>query len=156
MILNFPFVFALVSISLVVSIQRYRLWDIDILINRTLVYGSLTGTLAIAYIASVPLLETAFRTVTDQGGSVAIVVSTLAIAAAFQPLRRWLQGVIDQRFYRRKYDAARALAAFSATARDEVDIERLSEALVGAVKETMQPAHASLWLREKEEVRRHA
>ena len=154
--LNFPFVFAIVSVALVVSILRYRLWDIDILINRTLVYGSLTGTLAVGYIASVLLLQTVFRTVTDQGGSVAIVVSTLAIAAAFQPLRRWLQGVIDQRFYRRKYDASRALAAFSATARDEVDIERLSEALVRAVKETVQPAHASLWLREKEEVRRHA
>ena len=148
--LNFSFVFAIVSMALVVSILRYRLWDIDILINRTLVYGSLTSMLAAGYVASVLLLQTAFRTVTDQGGSVAIVVSTLAIAAAFQPLRRWLQGVIDQRFYRRRYDAAQTLAAFSATARDEVQVDRLSEELVGAVQRTLQPAHVSLWLREPE------
>ena len=146
--LNFSFVFAIVSVALVVSILRYRLWDIDVIVNRTLVYGSLTVALGAAYFATVLLLQTAFRAVTDQGGSVAIVVSTLAIAALFQPMKRRIQAVIDQRFYRRRYDAARTLAAFSDTTRDEVDLERLSEALVAAVQETMQPAHVSLWLRE--------
>ena len=146
--LNFPFVFAIVSMALVVSILRYRLWDIDVIINRTLVYGSLTLALGVAYIAAVLLLQTAFRAVTDQSGSVAIVVSTLAIAALFQPMRRRIQALINQRFYRRNYDDARALAAFSATARDDVDLKRLSEALEGVVEETMEPAHVSLWLRE--------
>ena len=146
--LNFPFVFAIVSVALVVSILRYRLWDIDVLINRTLVYGTLTGTLATGYIGSVLLLQVAFSAVTDQGGSVAIVASTLAIAALFQPLRRRIQALIDQRFYRRRYDAARALASFGTTARDEVELPRLSDALVGVVQETMQPEHVSLWLRE--------
>ena len=132
-----------------IAILRYRLWDIDVLINRALVYGTLTVSLGAAYFAAVLLLQTAFRAVTDQGGSVAIVVSTLAIAALFQPMRGRIQAAIDQRFYRRRYDAARTLAAFIATARDEVDLERLSEALVAAVEETMQPAHVSLWLREK-------
>ena len=145
-----PIVFAigaLFPVFVTIAVLRYRLWDADVLINRTLVYGALTATIGATYFASVVLLQAAFRTVTDQGGSVAIVVSTLGIAALFQPLRRWLQGG--------RYNAERTLAAFSATARDEVDIERLSEALVAAVKETMQPAHASLWLREREEVRRH-
>ncbi len=146
--LNFSFVFAIVSVSLVVSILRYRLWDIDVIINRTLVYGSLTLALGAGYFAAVLLLQTAFRAVTDQGGTVAIVVSTLALAALFQPMRRRIQTVIDQRFYRRRYDVAQTLAAFSVAARDEVDLERLSEALVGAVRETMQPDHASLWLRK--------
>ena len=146
--LNFPFVFAIVSMALVVSILRYRLWDIDVIINRTLVYGSLTLALGVAYIAAVLLLQTAFRAVTDQSGSVAIVVSTLAIAALFQPMRRRIQALINQRFYRHNYDDARALAAFSATARDDVDLKRLSEALEGVVEETMEPAHVSLWLRE--------
>ena len=139
----------LLPLSFAVSILRYRLWDIDILVNRALVYGTLTGTLATGYIGSVLLLQVAFSAVTDQGGSVAIVASTLAIAALFQPLRRRIQAVIDQRFYRRRYDAARALAAFGTTARDEVELPRLSDALVGVVQQTMQPEHVSLWLREQ-------
>ena len=151
--LNFSFVFAIVSIALVVSILRYRLWDIDVIINRTLVYGSLTMALGAAYFAAVLLLQTAFRAVTDQGGSVAVVVSTLAIAALFQPLLRRIQAIIDRRFYRRRYDAARTMAAFGATARDEVELGRLSEALVDAVNETVQPAFVSLWQPEQKGAR---
>ena len=101
-----------------------------------------------AYVGGVLLFQAAFRAATGQESTVALVASTLVIAALFQPLRRGVQGLIDRRFYRRRYDAARTLAAFSATARDEVNLERLSDALVGVVQETMQPAHVSLWLRE--------
>ena len=107
----------------------------------------LTAMLAATYFGSVMLLQYAFRVVTDQGGAVAIVISTLMIAALFQPLRRRIQALIDRRFYRRRYDAAQALAAFSATIRDEVNLERLSEALMSVVEETMQPTQVSLWLR---------
>jgi len=143
----FPLMFAIVPISLVIAILRYRLWDIDLFVNRTLVYGMLTAMLAATYFGSVILLQFAFRTVTDQGGAVAIVISTLMIAALFQPMRRRIQDLIDRRFYRRRYDAAQALVAFSANIRDEVNLERLSEALMSVVEETMQPVHVSLWLR---------
>ena len=138
----------LFPLSLAVAILRYRLWDIDVLINRALVYGLLSAMLGAVYLGSVVVLQAGFRTVTGQGSTLALVVSTLAIAALFQPLRRKVQGVIDRRFYRRRYDAARTLASFGAVARNEVDIERLSDALVAAVSETVQPAHASLWLRD--------
>ena len=134
--------------ALIVSILRYRLWDIDVVLNRALVYASLTAALAGTYFGSVVLLQMAFRGVTGQGNAVAIVISTLAIAALFMPLRRRIQNVIDRRFFRRRYDAARTLAAFSATVRDEVDLERLTGELVAVVENTMQPAHVSLWLRE--------
>ena len=140
----------LIPLSFAISIMRYRLWDIDVLVNRALVYGVLTASLVGAYVGSVVLLQMAFRAATDEGGEAAIVVSTLVIAALFQPLWRRVQDLIDRRFYRRKYDAARTLAAFSATARDEVDLEALSGELVSVVKETMEPAHASLWLRRPE------
>ena len=135
-------------LSIAFSILRYRLWDLGIFLNRALVYGVLTATLVGAYFVIVVGLQAAFRAVSDQGSGVAIVISTLAIAALFQPLRGRIQEFIDRRLYRRRYDAARTLAVFSARMRDEVDLERLSEALVDVVDETMQPAHVSLWLRE--------
>ena len=137
----------ILPLSFAVSILRYRLWDIDLLVNRALVYGVLTGTLVGTYIGIVVGLQAAFRAVTDQGSEVAIVISTLAIAALFQPLRRRIQALIDRRFYRRRYDAAQALAAFSATIRDEVNLERLSEELISVVGEMMQSTQVSLWLR---------
>ena len=139
-----------VPIALTIAVMRYRLFDIDLIIHRTLVYGALTAALAVVYFAGVTLAQALFRALTGQESQFAVVVSTLAIAALFQPLRRRIQAGIDRRFYRRKYDARQALAAFSATARDEVDLEALSRAMVSLVSETIQPAHISLWLSEAE------
>jgi uncharacterized membrane protein YhdT len=136
-----------IPISMGIAILRYRLYDIDLLINRTLVYGLLTAMLALFYIGGVVSLQYAFRALTGQGSQIAIVASTLAIAALFNPLRRRVQAFIDRRFYRRKYDAAKTLEAFSAKLRDETDLDALNNELVGVVRETMQPAHVSLWLR---------
>ena len=138
-----------VPISMGVAILRYRLYDIDILINRTLVYGSLTLLLAAVYFGGVTLTEAIFRTLTGQEEQpqLAIVVSTLVIAALFIPLRRRIQSFIDRRFYRKKYNAAKTLEGFSLKLRDETDLKTLSDDLVGVVSETMQPAHVSLWLR---------
>jgi hypothetical protein len=132
-----------------VAIARYRLYDIDIVINRTLVYGALTAALAAVYFGGVATLQALFRALTDQEQQpqLAIVVSTLVIAALFDPLRRRIQSFIDRRFYRRKYDARKTLEAFSATLRDETDLRLLNDHLVEVVAETMQPAHVSLWLR---------
>ena len=139
----------IIPLSLAFSILRYRLWDIDLLIKRTLVYSILTGILALIYLGCVILLQNLVNRLTGQAGQspIIIVASTLLIAALFQSLRRRIQRVIDRRFYRRKYDAARTLAAFSATLRNEVDLNQLREHLLAAVQETMQPAHVSLWLR---------
>jgi hypothetical protein len=137
-----------VPIAMGVAILRYRLYDIDILINRTLVYGSLTLLLAAVYFGGVTLTEAIFRALTrqEEQPQLAIVVSTLVIATLFNPLRRRIQGFIDRRFYRRKYDARKTLESFSAKLRNDTDLATLSDDLVGVVRETMQPAHVSLWL----------
>jgi hypothetical protein len=134
-------------IAVGIAVLRYHLYNIDLLINRTLVYGTLTVTLALVYFGGVTATQAIFRTLTGQGSTFAIVVSTLVIAALFNPLRRRIQSFIDRRFYRRKYDARKTLEAFSAQLRNETDLDALSDDLVGVVRETMQPAHVSLWLR---------
>jgi len=136
-------------IAIGVAILRYRLYEIDTLINRTLVYGALTASLALVYFGGVAITQTIFRAFTaqEQQPQLAIVVSTLVIAALFTPLRRRIQSFIDRRFYRSKYDARKTLEAFSAKLRDETDLDALNAELVGVVRETMQPAHVSLWLR---------
>ncbi len=142
-----------IPLSFGFAMLRYRLWDIDILINRTLVYGTLTVILTGVYVGLVIALQALLRGIISQDNSVAIVISTLAIAALFQPLRQRLQKLIDRRFYRSKYDAARTVAAFNATLRQEVDLDQLREHLLTVVQETMQPAHVSLWLRQPERPR---
>ena len=141
----------LIPLSLGVAILRARLFDIDVVINRTLVYGSLTAMLALVYLGGVATSQAIFRVLTrqEQQPQLAIVISTLVIAALFNPLRRRIQVFIDRRFYRRKYDAAKTLEGFSLKLRDETDLAALSDNLVGVVRETMQPAHVSLWLRSE-------
>jgi len=139
----------LIPLSIGVAILRYRLWDVDLIINRTLVYGTLSAALVALYFGGVAATERLFRGLTSQEDQpqLAIVISTLFIAALFNPLERRIQGFIDRRFYRKKYDARKTLETFSATLRDETDLEALSGDLVSVVRETMQPAHVSLWLR---------
>jgi hypothetical protein len=143
-----PFIVGVISIpvSMGIAVLRYRLYDIDLLINRTLVYGSLTVTLVAIYFGGIVLLQRVFVLFTGQQSTLAVVASTLLIAAMFNPLRRLIQSFIDRRFYRSKYDARKTLEAFSAKLRDETDLEALNDDLVGVVRETIQPAHVSLWL----------
>jgi len=129
-----------------IAIVRYRLYDIDLLINRTLVYGPLTATLVALYFGAEVLLQRIFVTLTGQQSTLVVVASTLLIAALFNPLRRRIRSFIDRRFYRRKYDAAKILEALSTKLRDETGLEALNEDLVDVVAETMQPEHVSLWL----------
>ncbi len=131
-----------------IAILRYRLYDIDVIVNRTLVYGSLTVSLVAVYIGSVVSLQYIFRTLTAGGSQLAVVTSTLAIAALFNPLRRRVQNLIDRRLYRRKYDAQKTLSTFSKTLREETDLEALNAEMLAVIRETMQPEHVSLWLRE--------
>src|SRR5215212_3831271 len=139
--------FAGIPVAVGIAVLRYRLYDIDLLINRTLVYGSLSATLIAFYFGGIVVLQRVFVLLTGQQSTLAVVASTLLIAALFNPLRRRIQFFIDRRFYRSKYDVRKTLEAFSAKLRDETDLEALSDELVGVVRETMQPAHASLWLR---------
>jgi hypothetical protein len=144
--LNIAFIPA-IPIAIGIAILRYRLYDIDIIINRTLVYGSLTAMLVALYFVGIVVLQRVFVFLTSEQSTLAIVASTLLIAVLFNPLRRRIQSFIDRRFYRRKYDAAKTLQGFSAQLRDETDLDALSDNLVGVVRETMQPAHVSLWIR---------
>ena len=138
----------LIPLSIGLAILRSRLWDIDIIIRRTLIYGALTATLGLAYFGSVILLQQIFRALTGQQQSeVVTAISILAIAALFAPLRGRVQNAVDRRFYRRRYDAQKVLEQFASTARDEVDLNKLTDRLIGVVEETIHPAHISLWLK---------
>jgi hypothetical protein len=144
---GFSLSFLLVPLSISVAVLRSHLFDIDVLINRTLVYGSLTAMLIGLYLGGILVLQRLFIVLTGEESTLAVVASTLVIAALFNPLRRRTRSFIDRCFYRNKYDAAKTLEAFSATLRDETDLDALSDDLVGVVRETMQPVHVTLWLR---------
>jgi hypothetical protein len=137
-----------IPLAVGIAILRYRLWDVDLLINRTLVYGALTATLALVYLGSVVLLQRLMTPLIGQDFPLAIVASTLAIAALFQPLRRRIQNTIDRRFYRRKYDSQRVLESFAGRLRQETDLDAMTHDMLGVIHDTLQPTHASLWLRE--------
>jgi hypothetical protein len=139
--------YAGIPVAIGIAILRYRLYDIDLIINRTLVYGSLTISLAVVYLGGVVVLQRLFTPFMGESNGLATVASTLAIAALFNPLRRRLQSFTDRRFYRRKYDATKTLEAFGSRLREETDLDALSNDVVGVVSTTMQPAHVSLWLR---------
>jgi len=142
------FALLFVPVFTYVAILKYRLFDIDFVINRALVYGSLTALLALIYFGGVTATQEIFQALTgqEQQPQIAVVISTLVIAALFTPLRRGVQSFIDRSFYRRKYDAAKTLEGFSMKLREETDLEALSADLIGVVRETMQPTHVSLWL----------
>jgi hypothetical protein len=148
-LLTYAIIWSIASVPVAIgfAVLKFRLYDIDLIINRALVYSPLTATLVVLYFGAVVVLQRLFVLLTDRQSTLAVVASTLLIAALFDPLRRRIQSFIDRRFYRSKYDARRTLEAFSAKLRHETDFDALNEALVGVVTETMQPAHVSLWLR---------
>jgi cytochrome b subunit of formate dehydrogenase len=142
--------FALIPVAIVFAVLRYRLYEIDVLIRRTLVYAVLITSLAVLYLVGVYAIQGAVRSVSGQSGTLAVTVSTLLVAAAFQPLRARIQRAVDHRFYRGRYDAARTLESFSGRLREQVEIETVSGEVLDVVRQTLQPAHVSLWLRSPE------
>jgi hypothetical protein len=153
--LAFAITISLLPIAMGVAIMKYRLYDLDRIINRTLVYSALSALLVLVYVAGVVGLGAILQEITQQeNNSLAVAASTLVVAALFRPARSRIQGFIDRRFYRRRYDATKTLEAFSARLRDEVELDSLTTDLLGVIRETVQPIHASLWLRDAQEVRR--
>jgi hypothetical protein len=140
-----------VPVAAGIAILRHRLFEIDVIIRRTLVYASLVAVLAVLYVAVIALVGRLLQSATGQSGALAVTASTLVVAAAFQPLRSRIQGAVDRRFYRRTLDSAQALQTFAGRLRDEVDLDSLEAEVLTAVQATMQPRHAFLWLRRSEE-----
>jgi hypothetical protein len=148
-----PIGLAALPVSIAVGILRYRLYEIDVIIRKTLVYAALAGTLAVLYLGGISLIDRALQAVTGQSGALAVTVSTLAVAAAFQPLRTRIQRGVDHRFYRAKYDAAHTLEEFAGRLRDQIELDALAADVIGVVRLTVQPRHVSLWLRPSEPAR---